>query len=324
MSIAGQKRKSDIDDVIRYELIDYPPWRDVSANLKPVNEMISEIAKFHKKWDSVKQTLEPENIKKAVLFMELEFYHHVNLEEEHGLDAFDDTANLIKTQYPTLKKTISKSEQEVLNLFHAFQKLKGFQQIQQNTKEDTPLLDEEILKSVHELLLQGINKQGNTKPGEYSQSIRITEYKGERHEYKPMSGLTLEQSVQTVLDRYNSLVESCIRNWEESRQESLTDLFKIAAYLLFQMLDVHPFADGNGRLCRLLVSYALSFATPFPSSVYNLWSDITTKDAYLDAIVETRKSATKQPRLLAAMIAECNWYAWKTFFERLHVDISEI
>ena len=319
--------KSDIDDVIRYELVDFPPWRE-DKDVKSVTGMINEIVKFQDKWkDEVKDTIEvgaAETIKRIEGEMEVDFYFRVNKEEGHGLKTFEDTDSVIKSRY--VQRTVSKSEQEVLNLYRSYEKLKDIGQ-----KEATPLLDGEILKSIHKILLEGINKDGDTEPGNYSRGIRITVYKGEEYKYKNIKDLTLEQSVQTILDRYNDLIDKCKSNWQSSlgrRQDTWADLFKIGAYLLFEMLDVHPFADGNGRLCRMLVSYALSFATPFPSSVYNIWrsddDDITNKDAadaYIDAIVATRRSVTRHPHLLAAMIAECNWYAWRKFFERLNINI---
>jgi len=318
MNETGIKRKSGVDDLLNFTLMDYPPWRNPQNKVKSVNDMISDIIKFQEKWAKENQRLAADTIKKGLKRMELEFYFHVNNEEEHGLGTIEDTEAFIKASLSAQKENMSTSEQEVFNLVHAHRKL---QDIQQKADELTPLLDEETLKTVHELILKDIYMGNRTPAGRYSQNIRITEYKDEVYAYKNIKGLSLEASVQTILDRYNMMIETCKLNWQESRKESIADLFKIASYLLFEMLDVHPFSDGNGRLCRLLVSYALSFATPFPSSVYNLWSDTTSKEVYIEAIVKTRKTATRNPHLLAAMIAECNWYGWKKFFELLGISI---
>ena len=321
MNKAGVKRKSGVDDLLKFDLLDYPPWRNPQEeNVKSVNDMIREIIEYQEEWAKVSRTLAPKIIEKGLKRMELEFYFHVNNEEEHGLGTIEDTEAFIETNLSAEKENMSQSQQEVVNLVHAHRKL---QSIQQTADELTPLLDDETLKTVHKLILKGIPLGKRTPAGTYSKNIRVTEFKNELYAYKNIKGLSLEDSVQTIIDRYNVMIEMCKLNWQDSRKESVADLFKIAAYLLFEMLDVHPFSDGNGRLCRLLVSYALSFATPFPSSVYNLWSDITSKDAYIEALVKTRKTSERHPHLLAAMIAECNWYGWQKFFKLLDISLGE-
>ena len=55
------------------------------------------------------------------------------------------------------------------------------------------------------------------------------------------------------------------------------------------LLDLHPFSDGNGRLCRILCSYSLSKLNPFPTPIYSVWND-SPNDAYIEALVEGRNS----------------------------------
>ena len=42
--------------------------------------------------------------------------------------------------------------------------------------------------------------------------------------------------------------------------------FKFAAVFMSTSLTLHSFADGNGRMTRLLVNYCLSVINPFPFS----------------------------------------------------------
>ena len=132
-------------------------------------------------------------------------------------------------------------------------------------------------------------------------------------------------SVNSVLDKFNSLFEESRCPGNEGSQadevERLLKLFKACSWLLFEMLDLHPFADGNGRLCRLLCSYVLSTCTPFPTPIYNTWSS-SSKNDYMEALVEARKSETRHPRALATMIIECSWHGWRNFLNNLHLPYT--
>ena len=45
---------------------------------------------------------------------------------------------------------------------------------------------------------------------------------------------------------------------------------QLAADIFYELLDVHPFEDGNGRTCRLIASYALMCCgVPFPVPLTN-------------------------------------------------------
>ena len=67
------------------------------------------------------------------------------------------------------------------------------------------------------------------------------------------------------------LIPSHMFNWTDSLTDlvydkdlSLEEIFKLAALVMFNFLDVHPFSDGNGRLARILASHILSVYHFFP------------------------------------------------------------
>ena len=77
-------------------------------------------------------------------------------------------------------------------------------------------------------------------------------------------------------------------------------IFKSAAWLVFELLDLHPFSDGNGRLCRLLCSYVLSTCTPFPSPILG---------KYVHALIAARKFGCLHE--LTNVIIESNLTSWR-------------
>ena len=107
-------------------------------------------------------------------------------------------------------------------------------------------LDEELVLSAHLVLTRGTyddarwakgERPGTFKKGDY----RVADDVGAAPEEVPGLVKALAAEVQEAL-----LSESAEKN-------ALT----IAAYLHAQLVDIHPFTDGNGRTARLLMNYVL-------------------------------------------------------------------
>lgn len=133
-----------------------------------------------------------------------------------------------------------------------------------------------------------------------SHKRRITEFNGETYEYQNPEDM--EIAVNALLDKYNFLFDSYTKG-ELKNFDDYYNLFKICAWLVFELLDLHPFPDGNGRLF-----------TPF--SIYNFWTN-SSKDDYKQALVNARKSDKRSPCGLTTMIIECSCCAWRRFFKEL-------
>ncbi|XP_031549884.1 uncharacterized protein LOC116287353 [Actinia tenebrosa] len=164
-----------------------------------------------------------------------------------------------------------------------------------------------MLRQVNKIILRNIRrKECYTKAGSYSNNPRVTLFRGETYHYQQPDDM--QEAVCLLLDRFNSLFTDSMSKTDEV--EKLQGIFKSVAWLVFELLDLHPFSDGNGRLCRLLCSYVLSTCTPFPSPIYNMYSD-SSKNDFENALVDARKSETRHPCELTTMIIESNWESWK-------------
>ena len=76
----------------------------------------------------------------------------------------------------------------------------------------------------------------------------------------------LSSSFNTVIELYNALLSDLV---EECEAPDVTkSLHNLAALLFVQLVTVHPFDDGNGRVFRLLANHVLSAVTPFPIPAY--------------------------------------------------------
>ena len=87
---------------------------------------------------------------------------------------------------------------------------------------------------------------------------------GGQHYYPPPD--KVEDLFYWAIDRHNIYMDLVK---DMNTEEKVPYIFKCAAWLLFTVVDIHPFVDGNGRLCRLLANYVLSLITPFSVNAYS-------------------------------------------------------
>ena len=269
--------RSTVADVIEYD----PENKALALN------MIAEILE-------IRQGVLPEVKRK----MEVSFYFHCNIGEGHGLESKEEIEKLLmRPSYCCL----SIEEQETINLRNAYSYLMS------HCDENQGLLEESMLRETNRIILWNIPRDIHyTKAGSYCNNPRITQFRGELYHYQQPNDM--QEAVCVLLDRFNSVFMQSINTNPE--RNKLLSIFKCVAWLVFELLDLHSFFDGNGRLCRLLSSYVLSTCTPFPTPIYNLHTD----HEFEKALIAGRK--TRHPSRLTSMIIESSLVAWATHFKK--------
>ena len=306
----------DVRQKVDFHALENPPWRTrgkLSCDVKTVEQMVSDIMKFHKRWEEEENKYDQKMVKEVKDQVFLEFVTHVNKEEEHGVSTIEETTSVLRPPHGS-KRSQSNQEKETINLEEAYDYLLSKIRAEEEPS-DYGLLEVSLLQDTHRIILQGLPlpTKDSSEPGKLSNKPRATKYKGEPYEYQDPEDMT--EAVNKLLDQYNALFLWCTKNGLDA-YEDYYKLFRLCAWLLFELLDLHPFSDGNGRLCRILGSYLLSFFTPFPTPIYNVWTQ-SDKDDYIQALVDARKNETRHPCALASMIIECNYHGWKHFFGEL-------
>eukprot|EP01102_Stenamoeba_stenopodia_P020562 TRINITY_DN8074_c0_g1_i1.p1 TRINITY_DN8074_c0_g1~~TRINITY_DN8074_c0_g1_i1.p1 ORF type:complete len:160 (+),score=23.27 TRINITY_DN8074_c0_g1_i1:648-1127(+) len=104
---------------------------------------------------------------------------------------------------------------------------------------------------------------------------------------------------------------------ERFREEETRILytFALAAFAQFHFVDLHPFVDGNGRVCRLLSKFILDSVCPLPFPMF------PNRTAYLRVLIEGRKSSSPfdAPFKLAELLLDTAILSYRehlTVFER--------
>lgn len=115
-------------------------------------------------------------------------------------------------------------------------------------------LDEGLLLEAHELLCRGTYDERRWSRGERPGTYKVHDYAVGVQEigYPPEE---VSQAVQELLAEVGD-------KWG-SEKTALT----VAAYLHAKLVEIHPFADGNGRVSRLMMNLALLSAGLPPISV---------------------------------------------------------
>jgi len=119
---------------------------------------------------------------------------------------------------------------------------------------ETPhaVLTEEIIKATHSILTEGLLDDDGLpiNPGNY----RTEQISAKGHVF--IDPKFVASSMQRLVETFNYL------------QQKKLDLFMLAGWLMAEFVTIHPFNDGNGRMCRLLMNYALRLnGLPFYSPI---------------------------------------------------------
>ena len=311
LSMMAEERKRLLKDLLPFEALEAPKWRKTED--VPVKEMVAKIIEYSKEWEGQKKdNYESDLIEQVRQDFLVEFILHVNMEEEKGFSTYEETDTFLKNCHD--KGITSKSQQETLNVKKAYEHL-----LDKIKREELPsdygLMAMSLLQETHRILLEDVPLgDGRTKPGIFSNQRRKAE--GEWYEYPYLpEAEQMENAVTRLLDGCNKRFDLCTKHGLKDFDDFYF-LFKTCAWLLFELLDLHPFGEGNGRLCRILSSYLLSTFSPFPTPVYNVWTDSTKYD-YQKALYDTRNTDERHPTALTTMIIECSYHGWKHFFQRL-------
>ena len=240
-------------------------------------------------------------------------------------------------------ETIPSKKTETINLLRGYRHQKN--ELKQIPIEERSsylgILDVEVcIKKCHEILMKDVMDKNRTVPGKFSVLPRIAEFNGNLYLYPCYKREDIaDDAIQAIVDQCNKMLHEI--SHDKSERNKLEYSFKCASVLLFGFLMLHPFADGNGRLARLLCSHCLNVFSPFPTAIYNVFSP-STRDDYITAIVNARKNLKlssdqiefssdaireallileQKPADLCSLIIESSWFTWRHFLRKIGEDI---
>ena len=138
------------------------------------------------------------------------------------------------------------------------------------------VLTVEMIKTISAMVMKTTSSEISSMAGNFDSS------KGDFRKVTVRAGTTTFMDYKKVAGRVSALVDYINRTITDSDDFFETNNLAFDAH--FQMVSIHPFADGNGRVSRLLMNYIQQYHQLPLSVVYK-----EDKQDYFDALQETRK-----------------------------------
>ncbi|XP_018007953.1 uncharacterized protein LOC108665688 [Hyalella azteca] len=273
-----------------------PLWRG-DSNAPSISDMLQEIV-------LLRTTMRPSDsleYHEKLYYLKLKFILTANLGEDEGTLDMASTKNAINKTC----SNFTREEQVTRNLLDAINHLEAINQ----DGESKGLLDvEECIQDTHEILMNKL--LSSNKLGEFSTEDRFAHYNGKIHYYPRFySTDDAYKHILQMVDTYNSTVEYIKKSSLEPKLE-ISLYFRCAAWLLYNFVALHPFSDGNGRMCRLLASHCLYLVCPFPCPIYNVFAP-TTRNDYLESVIKAQESGGRNLGPIVALLVESGWYTYR-------------
>ena len=176
-------------------------------------------------YEKIKKDLPEATVKSYMQSFELEYTHNSTAIE-------GNTLTLLETKV-VIEEGLSVGGKHLREIYEVINHNKAYQYIKKCISEDL-ILSEEIIKNIHNILME------NIIPGGIYRNVDVY-ISGAEH--TPPSPTEMYQQIKNF---YFDLLEKKFANEIE-----------LAAWTHAEFVRIHPFVDGNGRTARLIMNYQL-------------------------------------------------------------------
>jgi Fic family protein len=218
-----------------------------------------------------RRPLSPEQVRGLATVFEAEETEYIH--ESNAIEG--NTLTLAETEV-VIRRGLTVAGKPLKDHLEAKNHLEAFHLLQRLVAQQTPL-DEAVLLQLHAVILRGIEDEW---AGRYRNvGVRIS---GSRH--VPPNPLKLPSLMEELFAWYPS--------------QSTTHPVEVAADLHLRLAQIHPFIDGNGRVCRLVMNLHL-MQRGYPLTIIRAAN--TQQAEYYQALADSDQSS--DPAAFRAFIA---------------------
>jgi Fic family protein len=276
-----------------------------NIQLENLENKIQEIIDYKNKWNIIKHSVDKKTYKKIIKEMKIYFVYFTCQGENIGSKNWEETQKIISQQETNQFQTLTKDQKETLNLSKAWDYI--YKIIIE--KENLGLLTIAWLQEIHKVCMHDILPKGSTEAGKFSFYLRSTWYNEKEHFYPCFSSNEeWEEHFLRIFDKYNPMIELIKKDLKQNDSLAISRFLKCSAWVMEKILSLHPFADGNGRTCRLLIAYSMLIINPFPVPIYDEHL------SFIDSIVKARQGNLQE---LISLILNSLLTTYKYFFSLL-------
>ncbi|RSL78414.1 hypothetical protein CEP51_008225 [Fusarium floridanum] len=140
--------------------------------------------------------------------------------------------------------------------------LRGRREIVQHTRAFQHIIDrfvvkkedmtEDLIKETHAILCQGISIIDPEHP-----EVPSEEYAGRYRSVAVGAGNTMFVVPKFIPEKMQELCAELKKDLEEGEAQASLDPFSLSAKYSLKFVEIHPFQDGNGRMCRMILNVIL-------------------------------------------------------------------
>ena len=239
----------------------------------------------------------------------VDFVYHSNIGEDVGTQTREETTKCLEQYTRGSESSKTQQDRETTNTYIALEHVNG---LFKDTMARTGLLTVQEICEIHRKLMNKLHPDcGNIR----KTNVYTVTPDGEKYEYPHYD--VVENALYTLIDHHNIHMEK-LRAQDSSLSiyDKLVAVLKCASWLLFNFVDIHPFGDGNGRMCRLLAAYTMMVMIPFPIHPYYVnTEERPCRDDYIDAIISCRRHPKKEPSMIAALLVDALYYGWQVYLD---------
>lgn len=194
----------------------------------------------------------------------------------HHSNSIEGSTLTKEETYLLLEEHLTPKNKPLEHTLMAIDHLKALQYVVQLAEEKIPLTVE-IIKELSALVMKTTGSEISSMAGNFDSS------KGDFRKVTVRAGTTTFMDYKKVPERVTELVDYI--NKTIANSGDFLEINNLAFDAHFQMVSIHPFADGNGRISRLLMNYVQQYHKIPLSVIYK-----EDKQDYFNALQETRKN----------------------------------
>ena len=219
----------------------------------------------------------------------------------------NDTIEVILSRHDIARGggLLEDAERERSSRRQLVQHLLAYKKLKEWAVSATPVpLSEEIIKDIHQILMTDLKTEDGipVNGGSYREiPVHSGDHVFPDHDCVP-------RNMKKIVDTYNS------------KASAPHDPYQLASWLLFEVISLHPFVDGNGRMCRLLWCASLMRdGLPFPLTITS--GHKRARKHYVQCIERDRRPQYSNQPSLTTLTLVSVMRAWDNFWCNLKYEL---